>query len=205
MRTTSAAMSGLVDGRPGRRAFEPSYFLATSRGSQRRIATSRTSSSTSLKKIELFPGSQRLATGTSRGRPAPSPRREGQGLGRRQLAAVAGIVTPDTMGFQDGCDRVPSRVVTEMHQPAPDARIVQVGFSVAMGAGRRRAGAAPGPCRKCARPADAVQPDAVHILRCRRWTETPNAQTSGTAKVKALAWDPCGRVFAQSRERQLLG
>jgi hypothetical protein len=30
MRTTSAAMSGLVRGRPGRRVFEPSYFLATS-------------------------------------------------------------------------------------------------------------------------------------------------------------------------------
>jgi hypothetical protein len=30
MRTTSAAMSGLVLGRPGRRVFEPSYFLATS-------------------------------------------------------------------------------------------------------------------------------------------------------------------------------
>jgi hypothetical protein len=29
MRTTSAARSALVRGRPGRRAFEPSYFFAT--------------------------------------------------------------------------------------------------------------------------------------------------------------------------------
>ena len=80
MRTTSAAMSGLVDGRPGRRAFEPSYFLATSRRYQRRIATSRTSSSTSLKKIE-YSGQPTARDGyVFDGRPAPLPRREGQGL-----------------------------------------------------------------------------------------------------------------------------
>src|SRR5215472_18589854 len=39
MRTTSAAMSGLVLGRPGRRPFEPSYFLATSRRYQRKIVS----------------------------------------------------------------------------------------------------------------------------------------------------------------------
>jgi hypothetical protein len=39
MRTTSAAISGLVGGRPGRRVFEPSYFLATSLRYQRRIVS----------------------------------------------------------------------------------------------------------------------------------------------------------------------
>ena len=39
MRTTSAAMSGLVDGRPGRRAWEPSYFWATSLRYPRRIVS----------------------------------------------------------------------------------------------------------------------------------------------------------------------
>jgi hypothetical protein len=39
MRTTSAAISGLVLGRPGRRLFEPSYFLATSRRYQRKMVS----------------------------------------------------------------------------------------------------------------------------------------------------------------------
>src|ERR1700681_4853157 len=39
MRTTSAARSGLVLGRPERRAFDPSYFLATSVRYQRRMVS----------------------------------------------------------------------------------------------------------------------------------------------------------------------
>jgi hypothetical protein len=39
MRTTSAAMSGLVLGRLGRRVFEPSYFLATSFRYHRRMVS----------------------------------------------------------------------------------------------------------------------------------------------------------------------
>ena len=39
MRATSAATSGLVDGRPGRREWEPSYFWATSLRYQRRIVS----------------------------------------------------------------------------------------------------------------------------------------------------------------------
>jgi hypothetical protein len=39
MRTTSAAISGLVVGRPGRRVCEPSYFLATSLRYQRKIVS----------------------------------------------------------------------------------------------------------------------------------------------------------------------
>src|SRR5215472_7652182 len=39
MRTTSAAMPVFVHGRPGRRVFEPSYFLATSRRYHRKIVS----------------------------------------------------------------------------------------------------------------------------------------------------------------------
>jgi hypothetical protein len=39
MRTTSAAMSGVVDGRPGRRLWEPSYFWATNLRYERRIVS----------------------------------------------------------------------------------------------------------------------------------------------------------------------
>src|SRR5262245_37314260 len=39
MRTTRAARSGLVRGRPGTRFFEPAYLLATSRWYQRRIVS----------------------------------------------------------------------------------------------------------------------------------------------------------------------
>ena len=43
------------------------------------------------------PGGARIPTRTFHRRPAPPPRRQREVLGRRRLASVAGIVTPDTI------------------------------------------------------------------------------------------------------------
>ena len=50
MRTTSAAMSGFVVGRPGRRVFEPSYFWATSVRYHRRIVSGVTMAATAARR-----------------------------------------------------------------------------------------------------------------------------------------------------------
>src|SRR5262245_9842964 len=50
MRTTSAAMSGFVVGRPGRRVFAPSYCWATSFRYQRRIVSGVTMPATAARR-----------------------------------------------------------------------------------------------------------------------------------------------------------
>src|SRR5262245_13362247 len=50
MRTTSEAMSGLVCGRPGRRVFDPLYFLATSVRYHRRMVSGVTTPATAARR-----------------------------------------------------------------------------------------------------------------------------------------------------------
>ena len=79
MQTMSAAMSGLVLGRPGRPCFEPSYFLATSLRYQRTIVSGVTMPATSARRRPPrtlpFTAKRRRWSSVRRSRRGPCARR----------------------------------------------------------------------------------------------------------------------------------
>ena len=90
MRTTSVAMSDWVLGRPGRRAFEPSYFLATSVRYQRRMVSGVTSPATAASR-RRHPDPSRHAEGVLG---AYRPTRHARALVESTLATTVSDTIP---------------------------------------------------------------------------------------------------------------